>query len=409
MKLPFGDGFLELDLREVDFTRILAPTYEGQSLDLDATLSAVLPQLQNRLKAAKPHRVAILVEDKTRRNPEYPQLLSALADTILKISGASIQLIVAYGAHAPHTSQEHRRLYGEAFCQRVEIIDHDGRDDSKLIEIGTLPSGLTLKVNRKAVEADFRIICGSVEPHVFAGFTGGRKMVLPGIASVANITANHARVAQPGPALGRLEGNPLHEELQEGVKLLPIHFAIQMVRDNRERLIGLFHGELQEAWIQAVDLCRRANTVHLDRLADITMVSVGGHPKDRSLYQSHRAIRAGVQATKPGGDLIVVAAFDEGAGNAELERWFAKPRAELLALPPEAITVGLHNAYLQAKCQAACRVLFITRMNTELLAKLQLEAVTNLPALWKKLLNDHGQDGVRYLIPNGSSMLPELV
>ncbi len=411
MKLPYGEGHLDLPYLPQEFTQTLEPSLALPPLHLGQALEAPLRALKRLLTMATPRHVAVLVEDRTRKNRELPDLLRAIGE-VLAAPERALSLVVGYGAHGPHTFEEHAHTYGRDNLERFQVVDHLCRASDTLSFVGQLASGQACYLNRVAVEADFRIVIGSIEPHVFAGFTGGRKMILPGIADYESIRRNHARVQEPFQGLGRLEGNPIHLEMDEAARLLPIHFAFQLVRDGRGDAVALMGGDLNPCFEEGVALCREINTCRVAAPADLVVVTPGGSPKDASLYQSNRAITAARRITRPGGTVLVVGAFPLGVGNREVEAWLRQGIGGVLSLPQAQIEVGGHNAVCLARNLESIRLVFETGWAPQHLEELGLihgrHLAPNPKDLWTRLLEEAGPQSIRYLIPNGSCILCEL-
>lgn len=414
MKIRYGKDFLNVDLEETFFDKILEPSFaEGikdpveafrQSLENPINSSA----LSELLKTKQPRTVAVIVEDKTRKNPEYHEFLKIVIDMILSVSNSRIYLIVAYGTHSKHTKVEQEFLYGRDNLAKVTLIDHDSKDINSLKCIGKLSSGSSMMVNRFAAECDFVITFGTVSPHAFAGFTGGRKAILPGISSYDIIRKNHAMVCCDNTNLGILKGNPIHNQMEEAAKLMGVDFSVQVVRNNRDSISGIYAGDIDAAFLKAVDYCRRINSVTLDSLSDVVFVSCGGHPKDKSLYQSQRAITTAVKAVKPGGIVVVFAEFSEGVGNDLYYNWLKKPVQYLLSLKQEDIDLGVHSAYLTARNLGKCTIVLYSDIDTSIAEELHLIKLKDINEIKELISKRYTDQYTAYFIPNGSEVLIEV-
>ncbi|MCP4658628.1 MAG: nickel-dependent lactate racemase [bacterium] len=405
MRINYGSGEIELEIAESAFTRCLASPGSVALTDPAAALERGVTRLADRVREKRPQSVAIVVEDRTRHNPEWPEVLARLRS--LLGDRCRLSLVVAYGTHPRHTREQHQQLYGAENVAAMQVVDHDSRDHSTLETVGRLVGGSVLRVNRAVVGADLVITLGNAAPHVFAGFTGGPKIILPGVCDYETIRANHSLVGAAGVGMGRLAGNPIHEQMAEAARLLGVDLSLQVVRDGRGRLCGVFAGEAEDAHARAVARCRQINTVVLSEPADVTWVSCGGSPKDNSLYHAQRAVTTAVSATRPGGVVVVFGSFPEGIGNRLFEQWLHKPLPELLNLPPAEIDIGIHSAYLMAGNLSRCSILWYSDLDQELARALSLTTISDIDSLRQTLAraNDGDRDPVSYFIANGSSLL----
>jgi nickel-dependent lactate racemase len=403
MKIKYGSGEIVLDLDEAVFTQSLSSTGARALADPEAELEQAVARLAAVIRERNPQTVAVIVEDRTRSNPEWPGLLARLRALVGPV--CRLRLVVAYGTHAPHTGEQHRQAYGADNVAAMTVVDHDCRDPDRLRAVGRLASGRVLQVNAAVAEADLVLTLGNVAPHVFAGFTGGPKIILPGVSDYETIRANHSQVGADGVAIGRLAGNPIHEQMSEAAQLVGIDLSLQVVRDGRGRICGIFSGEPGQAHADAVSCCRRINTAVISAPADVTWVSCGGAPKDNSLYHAQRAVTTAVSATRPGGLVVVFGRFGEGVGNALYQEWLSKPLRHLLGLSPDEIDIGIHSAFLMARNLSRCSIVWYTDLDRDLARKLNLSTISDLDQLRQTLHVTGTRNPIRYFIGNGSSLL----
>ncbi|MFZ5988319.1 MAG: nickel-dependent lactate racemase [Bacillota bacterium] len=415
MELRYGSKVIDIGFDRAFFDIVIEPPFSKRIEDPLKEFNYILENplntrpLKELLKEKDPGSVAVIVEDKTRKNPEYPKFLNEIIDIINKTSKSRIYLIAAYGTHSKHTREEHELLYGRENLKKVTLIDHDSRDSDSLTQIGTLSCGEPLMVNKYAAMSDFVITFGTVSPHAFAGFTGGRKAILPGIASYSVIRNNHSMVCLDNTDLGVLHNNPIHNQMTEAARLLNIDFSIQMVRDNKGDISGIFAGEPDTAFKAGVEYCKKINSVKVPGMGDIVFVSCGGHPKDKSLYQSQRAITTAAKITRPGGLMVVFAEFLEGVGDKLYYQWLKKPLEELMTLDSSQIDLGIHSAYLTARNLNKCTIALFTGMEKELTEELHFIKLKDTAKVKELVEGFHKvEKPVCYVIPNGSEILIEV-
>ncbi len=225
-------------------------------------------------------------------------------------------LIVATGIHRAPTEDELRRILGPSYdALRKRTVIHDARDAAQMVRVGTTSRGTEVSLNRRVVEADRVLVIGSVEPHYFAGFTGGRKSIVPGVAAHDTVEQNHALAMSPGSRALALDGNPVHEDMAEAAALLtrPAVFAIMTVLDHENRIHAATAGDLERSFRDAARVAAELNSVAVPGRADV-VVAVASPPLDMDLYQSQKAIEHGRLALADGGVLILVSECREGIG-----------------------------------------------------------------------------------------------
>jgi lactate racemase len=256
--------------------------------------------------------VVVLVNDHTRMTPTAKVLAhlgAALAD-------GDPTLVVATGIHRAPTEDELQRILGDSYDRyRPRTFIHDARNAAQMVHVGTTSRGTRVGLNRRVVEADRVLIIGSVEPHYFAGFTGGRKSIVPGVAAHETVEQNHALAMSAGSRALALDGNPVHEDMAEAATLLtrPSIFAIMTVLDHENRIHFATAGDLERSFRDAARVAEELNSVAVPGTADI-VVAVASPPLDMDLYQSQKAIEHGRLALADGGVLILVSECREGVG-----------------------------------------------------------------------------------------------
>jgi nickel-dependent lactate racemase len=291
------------------------------------------PSLQDLATGA--NSVCIAVTDATRACPDHllvPPMLTELAAA--GIPDAAITILIAVGAHRASTDAEKREKLGDAIVDRYRVIDHDGADDANLVAIMDGPGGIPFKVNRHAVEADLLLSTGLVEPHQYAGFSGGGKTVAVGCADEATIGYTHgpAMLDQDGTRLAQLAGNPFQEAVREVSRRAGLQFAGNAVLDDHGRIVAITYGNPFAVQDHLADLARPLFTVPIPRQVDIAIAGVG-YPKDVNLYQASRAASylqfAPTPVVRKGGVIIIPAPCPEGAGEGVGEQRFL----EAMSLP----------------------------------------------------------------------------
>lgn len=259
--------------------------------------------------------IVIIASDHTRPVPSkviVPPMLAAIREGN---PDADITILISTGCHRETTKEELIAKFGEAIVAREKIVIHDCDDTENLVNIGTLPSGGQCIVNRIAVEADLLLAEGFIEPHFFAGFSGGRKSVLPGIAARETVLANHCSefIAHPCARTGILEGNPIHADMLWAAKQAKLRYVVNVVLNGEKQVIYAVAGELEAAHKKGTDFLSSLCGVETEP-ADIVISTNGGYPLDQNVYQAVKGMTAAEAAVKEGGVIIMLADSSDGLG-----------------------------------------------------------------------------------------------
>lgn len=324
--------------------------------------------------AAGAKTVSVLVPDATRmaRSDLYlPALFEVLAEAGVPREGVSV--ILATGSHPPPADDDPRRLLGP-LLGRVSPVLHDPRGD--LVSLGISRSGNELRISRRVAESDLVILTGRVDTHYFAGFTGGAKALLPGVAALPTIYANHRKVLDAagrpaeGPVNGRIEGNPVREEMEEALALLPARaFLLNVVIDARGQIAGVHCGDPTGAHRAACQQVRARAAAEVPAPFDLVLASCGGRPVDRSLMQSLKTPMNWWRAVRPGGTFLWLA----DCGPARLAgflRWLALPDEALRAGAVADYDLFAHNSILLRRAMAHCELVLISPLPPDTVAAL---------------------------------------
>ena len=265
-------------------------------------------------------RALITVSDRTRPVPNrvlLPVLLDELSTA--GIPPERVTILVATGLHHPPDAQELLEILGSEVLERCQVLGHDARNESAQVAVGRV-AGRTVLVDRAYVEAPLRIVTGLIEPHLMAGYSGGRKGVCPGVLAAQSILDWHRPelLAHPRAIAGVLDGNPVEEEAHQIVRLAPPHFLLNVTIDRLRRTTGVFAGDWEEAWRAGVRHVARSVVIPVPSvLADVVVTSAGGYPLDATFYQAVKGIVAAANVVRPGGVVILAASLAEGIGSAD--------------------------------------------------------------------------------------------
>lgn len=325
VELSYGKGTLPIEFDDdwrVDVIRKPPmPVLPRPAEAVDAALNAPVGAKSLTQEAAGCRSACILICDITRPVPNA-LLLPAMVKQLLSggIPAEGITILVATGLHRPNEGAELQELVGDAWVQRtVRVENHFARNDEDHVDLGRTQAGTVVKLDRRFVHADLKIVTGLVEPHFMAGYSGGRKVIAPGIAHRETITTFHnARfMAHPRAENCILDGNPLHREQLEIVAMLGKVLAVNTVLDEHRRLAFVNYGEIIESHLCAVDFIRGYARVSVPRRYHTVVTSAAGYPLDKTYYQTVKGMVGPLDILEPGGDLIIVSECSEGMGSAE--------------------------------------------------------------------------------------------
>lgn len=318
---PYGQTHLEYEFDEKELVGVLissiekyVPEGDGHELVARALESPIGSQKLSELSRGK-QKIVIIASDHTRPVPSkiiIPQMLSEIRKGN---PNADITILIATGCHRGTTKQELINKFGEEIVANEKIYVHDCDEKEKLVNIGVLPSGGQCEINKIAVEADLLVAEGFIEPHFFAGFSGGRKSVLPGVAGRSTVLANHCSefIAHPNSRTGILKDNPIHEDMVWAAKQAKLAFIVNVVLNSEKQPIFAVAGDLEKAHKKGTDFISSLCGVK-SVLADIVISTNGGYPLDQNVYQSVKGMTAAEATVKKGGIIIMLAKANDGIG-----------------------------------------------------------------------------------------------
>ena len=316
----------------------LAYGQDGLSVDFDAAVDVIEPAaapvlppsaLPDALRSpiaspplrdlVRPHaRVTLVISDVTRPAPNRP-LVEAVLHEIDHVPRERISILVATGLHRPCRMDELEAMLGAAIVRGYRVINHDANADAELREIGATSSGRPVIVNRVYLDADVRITLGLIEPHFFAGFSGGAKLILPGVAGAASIMRNHdaEMIGHPNARWGVRDGNPIMRDQRAAARLAGCEFSMNVLVNARRQITGVFAGALEPAHDAGCDAALRTVMQPVAEAYDVVVTTNGGYPLDLNLYQAVKGMDAAAQIVRADGDIVIAAECREGAGHGD--------------------------------------------------------------------------------------------
>lgn len=312
INLAYGKTGLEINLPDDASITVLEPEYVESYADPAEELRNGLHRpigcspLTNIVQASD--LVGIIVSDITRPTP-YQLILPVLLEELKKIPEEQITLFIATGTHRPNTQAELEGMLGKEIVERFRIVQNDARNRNSHILMGRTKSGNDIWIDKEFVRCDRHILTGFIEPHFFAGFSGGGKAVMPGMALLETVLRNHCagNIDDPRATWGNTLGNPLWEEVNEAAAMVGSNFLLNVTLNRDKEITGVFAGDLNEAHSQGCVFVKRKAMVPVKELFDIVISSNSGYPLDLNLYQSVKGMSAAAQAVKEGGSIIMAA------------------------------------------------------------------------------------------------------
>lgn len=321
IKLPYSKSGMYVNIPDKNMIKVL----QSKAHDFKTTLSEseiVKKALENPIESETLEElvkdkkdVVIITSDHTRPVPSritLPIILNKIRNSNPDID---IKIIISTGCHRPSTREELVYKMGDEIVDKENIIMHFANDEESMVKVGKLPSGGDLIVNKAIMETDLLIAEGFIEPHFFAGFSGGRKSVLPGVASVKTIMYNHCSefIDSPYARTGNLKNNPIHEDMLQAAKSVNLAFILNVAIDKDKKVIGAFAGNLEKAHEAGCEFVTKLSKVYsVD--ADIVVSTNGGYPLDQNIYQTVKGMTAAEATCKENGVIIMVSACNDGHG-----------------------------------------------------------------------------------------------
>ena len=418
IEIPYGRGTQTLHVPEGRLRAVLTPRHTGlsqgtQAQIVEEALAHPIASPPLRELAQGQRRVLVITSDHTRPVPSRVTLPPLLAEIRAGYPSAEITILIATGMHRPTTEGELRAKMGDEIVDRERVVVHRAAAKEEMAFFGVLPSGGELWLNRLVKESDLVIAEGFIEPHFFAGFSGGRKSILPGVAARKTVMYNHnARFLEsPLARQGSLKGNPIHEDMLFAARQAKLRFILNVLLDGEKRVIAAVAGDMEAAHEAGCALSRKLTAVEAAE-ADIVVTSNGGYPLDQNIYQSVKGMTAGEACVRPGGALILCAALGDGAGGDDFYHWFADregPHAVARAIagvPPEQTSPDQWQAQLLARvlCRAECY--FVTgEENRFLIESMHMHWAPDVDAALQMATERLGTNATVTVIPDGVGVI----
>jgi nickel-dependent lactate racemase len=402
--IPYGQH--QLFLKDIGAQRVQILEARRSSPDpVRLALAAPIGSPRLRELVGPGQKVAIITSDISRPCPTH-KLLPAVMDELSAagIADGDVLVVFGLGTHREQTQQEREALAGSEMAARLRLIDSDPNDT---VRVGVTSRGTPIEIFRPVYESDIRIVLGNVEPHYFAGFSGGVKAIVPGVCSAATIRANHAWMVNPLARAGALDDNPVRQDLEEGAALVGVHFMLNVILDGDKNIIAAAAGHPIAAHRWACQIVSALSLSPVDELADIVLVGAGGYPKDINLYQAQKALDNAAAAVRPGGVIVWAAECPEGLGNATFEKWMVGSHPDqILEQIQKEFVLGGHKAAAIARVQKRAAIFLVSALPDSLVRDCGMEPFPDLNTAFQAAQLRVEPDPIVVIIPEGGAVLP---
>ncbi len=362
--------------------------------------------------AAGKDTVVIVTSDHTRAVPSKLTLPILLKEIRKGNPDAKITILIATGLHRATTEEEQRRMFGDSIVDSEKIVVNEAFKEEDFEFVQVLPSGAELWVNKVALQSDLLITEGFIEPHFFAGFSGGRKSILPGICNAATVNENHSykAIASPYSTTGVLEHNPIHEDMICAARAVNVQFILNVALNSEKKVIGAFAGDLEQAHEKGVAFVRGlAQSPSVT--GDIVITSNGGYPLDQNLYQSPKAVATAEACCKEGGVIIMCASCVDGMGGTHFEKLITRGTVDeideyLSQIPPRETIPEQWCAQIYARILKKHKVIIVTTfLDHDMVRKANMIPASSPDEALAMAYEMMGKDAQVVVIPDGVAVL----
>jgi len=417
IKLAYGQTGLEFDLPNEANVTIIEPKYvDGLPDPAEAIRSALhqpieSPPLKELVKPSD--TVGIIFSDITRPTPNHV-MLPVLLNEIDHVPDEQIILFNSTGTHRPNSNAELRRMLGDEIVNRFQIVQNDAEDRDSHVQVGTTTSGNDVWLHREFINCDVRLPTGFIEPHLFAGFSGGGKAIMPGLALLETIMYNHRaqNLDSPSARWGIITGNPLWADIHESAAMANPSFLLNVTLNRNKQITGVFAGDFEQAHAQGCAFVKEIAMIPVPQPFDIVIGSNSGYPLDLNLYQSLKGMSAAAQVVKPGGSIIMAAECWDGIPDhgdyKQLLHQAESPAAMLeMVRAPGYQRRDMWQIQIQGLIAQQADVFFYSHnLSDEQITKAHLKPCRSIENTIAELLKKYGPEATICVLPEGPQTIP---
>lgn len=418
LRLDYGRDGIEVDVPDQAQVLHMADVPGLQDIEqrLDEALRHPLGTTGLRQLAQGRRDACIVISDITRPVPNAVILAPMLK--ILEEEGIErekITILVATGLHRPNEGEELVALVGADIARDYRIVNHKAKERDTLVHLGETSGGAPIWIDRLYVEADLKIATSLIEPHLMAGYSGGRKAICPGLMGVDTMRVLHGPdlLSHPNASEGIIEGNPFHRQALEVAQRAGVDFTLNVAMNAQRQITGIFCGDLEKAHAAGVAFVEKGAAARVPQVADIVLTSSAGHPLDLTFYQAVKGMTAAMPVVRPGGTLIIAAECSEGLGGPEFSRLLLETEDcaafERRLEDPDFFVVDQWQ--LQEMCKVARRASIVfasAHIDAEYSGRLPVETAASPQAALQQAFARYGEDAVLTVIPKGPYVLTQL-
>ena len=418
IKIPYYTSSLDLHVEEENLEAVInakTDSYDPGKSETELVEEALAnpigtPRLRELAKGKQ--KVTLVTSDHTRAVPSKLTLPILLREIREGNPDADITILIATGLHRPTTEDEQRRMFGDAIVDHEKIVVNEAFKDEDFAYVRSLPSGAELWVNKVALDCDLLITEGFIEPHFFAGFSGGRKSILPGICNAATVNENHSykAISSPYSTTGVLAHNPIHEDMVCAARAVNVQFILNVALNAEKKVIAAFAGDLEEAHAEGVAFVRKLAQCP-SVTGDIVITSNGGYPLDQNLYQSPKAVATAEACCTDGGVIIMCASCVDGMGGTHFEKLIVRGTVDeideyLSRIPPKETIPEQWCAQIYSRILKKHRIILVTTyLDHELVRKANMIPASSPDEALAMAYEMMGKDARVVVIPDGVAVL----
>ncbi|TAM59630.1 nickel-dependent lactate racemase [bacterium] len=412
--LAYGRHGLDVELPDsaLVIEPLDAPGLPDERAAVEAGLRAPVAAQPLREIVQDGERVCILTSDITRATPNE-RLIPWILDELAHVAPEHVTVLIGLGSHRAQTEEEIVQMFGAQTARRVHIVNHNAFDLAQTVAVGTTAEGQAARLNRLWVEADKRIVVGFIEPHLYAGFSGGAKGVMPAIADIDTITCFHnaRKVSDPATTWLNLEGSPVQRMAREVAALCPPDFCVNVTLNRNKQITGVFCGHYIEAHRRGCEFCRETAARPMPERFDVVVTTNGGYPLDQNLYQSIKGLTAAMGIVKRGGTIVLACECSDGLPDHGNFKELIRSRATAHDLLQMILTPGF-KTFDQWSAQSMAQVLLHAKIQIKSLLddgvvrSALLEPIHDVGAAVAQLMSNAGPNATIAVLPEGPYTVP---